>query len=53
MAQLFTLLHTLHNKGYIYRDFKTSNIIINTLGQVTLIDLGEAKHIMVNQNTIK
>lgn len=35
----------MHDKGYIYRDLKASNLIINTKGKVTLIDLGFIKKI--------
>lgn len=52
-AQLVLILESLHSQGIIYRDIKSSNIIVNTIGQVTLVDLGEAKQITVNGHTIR
>ena len=35
----------MHEKGYVYRDLKASNLIISKLGKVTIIDLGFTKKI--------
>ena len=39
------ILQYMHSEGWIYRDLKASNIIINKNGKVTLIDLGFSKNI--------
>ena len=39
------IMRNFHNSGFIYRDIKASNFIINSKGKVTLIDLGKAKKI--------
>lgn len=38
-------MNAFHKEGYIYRDIKASNFMINLKGKVTMIDLGKAKHI--------
>jgi serine/threonine protein kinase len=38
-------MNAFHKEGYIYRDIKASNFMINQKGKVTMIDLGKAKHI--------
>jgi serine/threonine protein kinase len=35
----------MHEEGFIYRDIKASNFMINSKGRVTMIDLGKAKRI--------
>lgn len=35
----------IHSKGYVYRDLKASNIIVDQHGKTTLIDLGYIKKI--------
>ncbi len=47
-AQLVLILESLHAQGIIYRDVKSSNMIVNSTGQVTLVDLGEAKQITLD-----
>jgi len=33
----------MHHEGYIYRDIKASNFMLNKEGKVIMIDLGKAK----------
>ena len=35
----------MHEKGFVYRDLKASNVMIKESGKITLIDLGYAKKI--------
>lgn len=45
IVQLIWILEEFHGEGYIYRDIKASNFIVNRLGKVTMVDLGLAKKI--------
>lgn len=35
----------MHSEGYLYRDLKANNIMIDSSGKVTLIDFGLTKKI--------
>ena len=45
VTQVGLIMKDFHKEGYIYRDIKASNFMINSKGKVTMIDLGKAKHI--------
>jgi len=45
VAQLCIIFRYVHANGYIYRDLKASNVILNTDGRVKLIDFGFSKKI--------
>lgn len=45
VSQVGLIMNKFHSEGYIYRDIKASNFIINSKGRVTMIDLGKAKKI--------
>lgn len=45
VSQVGLIMLDFHQSGYIYRDIKASNFLINSNGKVTMIDLGKAKHI--------
>ena len=45
VAQIAIIMEDFHKRGYIYRDIKASNFVIDSFGKVTLIDLGKAKKI--------
>lgn len=45
VAQIGLILQEFHQNGYIYRDIKASNFMIDEQGRVTMIDLGHAKKI--------
>lgn len=44
-AQVAYIMEDFHKEGYIYRDIKASNFMINQKGIVQMIDLGKAKEI--------
>lgn len=45
VSQIGLILKSFHDDGFIYRDIKASNFMINEKGRVTLIDMGHAKRI--------
>ena len=45
IVQVGLILKEVHANGYLYRDIKASNFMINQKGKVTMIDLGHAKKI--------
>jgi serine/threonine protein kinase len=47
--QIGLILKEFHESGFIYRDVKASNFMINQIGRVTLIDLGHSKRIDKNR----
>jgi serine/threonine protein kinase len=44
-TQVGLIMKEFHKEGYIYRDIKASNFMINSKGKVTMIDLGKAKNV--------
>lgn len=45
MSQIGLILKDIHAEGWVYRDVKASNFLVDMKGAVTLVDLGLAKHI--------
>lgn len=45
IIQVGLIIRDFHKEGYIYRDIKASNFMIDAKGKVTMIDLGHAKKI--------
>jgi serine/threonine protein kinase len=43
VAQIAIILEDFHKRGFIYRDIKASNFVIDSLGKIILVDLGKAK----------
>lgn len=44
-AQIVLAVQELHGLGFIHRDLKSGNVLINTAGKATVIDFGLSKHI--------
>lgn len=45
IVQVGLILKDIHERGFLYRDIKASNFMIDASGRVTMIDLGHAKRI--------
>jgi eukaryotic-like serine/threonine-protein kinase len=45
LAQLVTILDTVHSQNFFHRDIKPSNIMLKVDGQLVLIDFGTAREI--------
>lgn len=41
--QVGLIMKDFHENGYIYRDIKSSNFMVNSKGLVKMIDLGKSK----------
>lgn len=48
-VQVGLILRELHQNGFLYRDTKASNFMMDQKGKITLIDLGHAKKIDKNR----
>ena len=45
ISQIGLILREYHANGYLYRDIKASNFMMDDKGKVTMIDLGHTKKI--------
>ncbi|KAI8374295.1 kinase-like domain-containing protein [Radiomyces spectabilis] len=45
IAEIILAIHSLHNLGYLHRDIKPQNILIDTTGHVKLADFGSCIHL--------
>ena len=45
VSQIGLILRDMHSHGFVYRDIKASNFMVDDKGRVTLIDLGHTKQI--------
>jgi HD superfamily phosphohydrolase len=46
LAQTLNALHHLHIRGYVHWDLKGDNVLVSRLGQIKLMDLGNARPVM-------
>ena len=53
VAQLVLILQYMHKEGFIYRDLKSSNIIVNQKGKIKLVDMGETKKITTKGKVVQ
>lgn len=51
LYQCLEILESIHSKGVLHRDLKPSNILINSNGEVTLIDFGAAREWQADAST--
>lgn len=42
-SRLLEILEAIHQRGYLHRDVKPSNVLVSAAGHVTLIDFGAAR----------
>ncbi|EGR31612.1 hypothetical protein IMG5_105940 [Ichthyophthirius multifiliis] len=49
ICQVILTIQYMHLNGFIYRDLKASNIIVQNTGKITIIDLGYIKKIGINR----
>ena len=45
ISQIGLILRDFHAEGWVYRDVKASNFMVDMRGAVTMIDLGLSKYI--------
>ena len=50
-AELVLAIEHLHQKGFIYRDIKPENILLDSQGHIKLADFGLSKHIGMRGQT--
>ena len=53
MSQVLLAIEYLHNNGYIYRDLKPHNILIDKEGNIKLTDFGLSKMLLNGNKTTK
>ena len=53
MSQVLLAIEYLHNNGYIYRDLKPHNILIDKEGNIKLTDFGLSKIFLNGNKTTK
>jgi serine/threonine protein kinase len=47
VSQIILMLEHMHNNRIIYRDLKPENLMMNTNGYLTLVDMGTAKKLKI------
>ncbi|KAM9219178.1 citron Rho-interacting kinase isoform 2-T2 [Leptosomus discolor] len=49
LAELVLAIHSVHQMGYVHRDVKPENVLIDRTGHVKLVDFGSAAKMTVNK----
>ncbi|NXB57291.1 CTRO kinase, partial [Struthidea cinerea] len=49
LAELVLAIHSVHQMGYVHRNIKPENILIDRTGHIKLVDFGSAAKITVNK----
>ncbi|XP_075424502.1 citron Rho-interacting kinase isoform X6 [Ascaphus truei] len=52
LAELVLAIHSLHQMGYVHRDIKPDNILIDRTGHIKLVDFGSAAKLTANKMVI-
>ncbi|TUB86237.1 Citron Rho-interacting kinase [Bagarius yarrelli] len=50
LAELVQAIHTVHQMGYVHRDVKPENILIDRTGHIKLADFGSASKLTLNKS---
>lgn len=53
MAQIASAIGYLHEEGFIYRDLKPENVLLDGSGNVTLLDFGLSRRLKKDQKVIE
>ncbi|XP_019714696.1 citron Rho-interacting kinase-like, partial [Hippocampus comes] len=49
LAELVEAIHTVHQLGYVHRDVKPENVVIDRTGHIKLADFGSAAKLTANK----
>ncbi|XP_074015942.1 citron Rho-interacting kinase isoform X1 [Numenius arquata] len=49
LAELILAIHSVHQMGYVHRDVKPENVLIDRTGHIKLVDFGSAAKMTVNK----
>jgi serine/threonine protein kinase len=49
VSQILLMMEHMHNSRIIYRDLKPENLMMNTNGFLTLVDMGTAKKLKIER----
>ncbi|NXJ97057.1 CTRO kinase, partial [Corythaixoides concolor] len=49
LAELVLAIHSVHEMGYVHRDVKPENVLIDRTGHIKLVDFGSAAKMTVNK----
>jgi len=49
ISQILLMMEHMHNNRIIYRDLKPENLMMNTNGFLTLVDMGTAKKLKIER----
>ncbi|XP_064210252.1 citron rho-interacting kinase isoform X4 [Anguilla rostrata] len=52
LAELVQAIHTVHQMGYVHRDVKPENVLIDRTGHIKLADFGSAAKLTANKTVV-